>query len=110
MHIVSGGRDGTVSVWESRTGARLIHERAHAAAVTEITGLGGNNIFSTSLDATVKVRARKWGHTGLDALIRSLLSLCADMGLQRPFSAQSQPDTPAKCNFFSASISASSLV
>jgi hypothetical protein len=40
---------------ELRTGARLISEQAHGNAVTEILALGGNALFTSSLDATVKV-------------------------------------------------------
>ena len=36
-------------------GARLLSEREHSDAVTEVTSLGGAGVLTTSLDATVKV-------------------------------------------------------
>lgn len=56
LHVCSGGRDGSVCVWDVRTGATLAREaKAHGDAVTECCALGGSSVLTTSLDGTVKV-------------------------------------------------------
>jgi hypothetical protein len=55
QHVCSGGRDGSVSVWDVRTGARLSQADGHGDAVTEVASLGGSSVLTTSLDGTVKV-------------------------------------------------------
>jgi len=55
QQIFSGGCDGSVCVWDVRTGGRLAKEHGHKAAVTECGSLGGNNVLTTSLDGTMKV-------------------------------------------------------
>jgi len=53
--VVSGAKDGSVSIWDLRTGGRLLYEKAHSDAVTEVTALGGTDLITSSLDATIKV-------------------------------------------------------
>ena len=66
--VVSGGKDGSVCLWDVRSGARLLSERRHGDSVTAITSLGGAALMTTSLDGAVmtwdleSLEAHRFGH------------------------------------------------
>ena len=55
-HLVTGGRDRLIRVWDTRTSSVVRSLRAHGGAVTSLAfRKGTNTMFSGSLDRTVKV-------------------------------------------------------
>jgi WD40 repeat protein len=55
-HIVSGGKDNLVRVWDGRSGKDLLTLRGHTGSVTSVTtGGDGSRIVSCDSDGTAKV-------------------------------------------------------
>lgn len=83
--VVSGAKDGTISIWDLRTGGRLLYEQAHSDAITEVTALGPTDMVTSSLDATIKV----WNCTTLavqrtETIHRKGILCCARLRTSQP--------------------------
>src|SRR5439155_5462060 len=60
-HIASGGKDGTVQIWDATTGNSVFVYRGDSAGMTSVAwSSDGSRIASASEDKALKVWAAHW--------------------------------------------------